>query len=65
MHRETASSILLGIVHVRAQYVAKVKEANALIASTHVLDGDSGQAIPTDFPFLLEYLMILFACSFG
>ena len=53
MHRETVSSILLGIVHVRAQYAAKVKEANALIASTHVLDGDSVQAIPTDFSFFI------------
>ena len=56
IYRETASSILLGIVHVRAQYAAKVKKANASIAPTRVLDGDSVQVIPTDFPFFIGIL---------
>ena len=63
-YRETASSILLGIAHVRAQYAAKVKEANALIASTHVLDCDSVQAIPTNFSFLIGILDDSFCLQF-
>ena len=64
IYRETVSSTLLGIVHVRAQYAAKVEEANALIASTHVLDCESVQAIPTDFYFFIGILDDSFCLQF-